>query len=281
MAAAAVTTAPATAPFPMSVPGQLRDPKVESLKAMFPDLESDILEAFLASNNGDVEMTVSQILDVNVDAGATQAALDESVARALQAEMDGEVARAVHADIQQELSAQRQQEQPAVRASAAMEKAATATKSLFARATRSLSARARGPSHATRLLEVPSERADNDVTLDWTPLAVPAYTPPTAPAQPAAVADPVPAQPATVATVLTEVASPPTSDRYSARLSRARTANQLSQRSTGTRPVDAPMATLAPLTAPMATLAPLTALPSPPVAPTAAPVNAVPIGDLI
>lgn len=278
-----LATAPATAPMfslpPLQAPPALADPKVEQLRGMFPELDAEILESMLSFYAGDVEAAAMAILDVpGEDPAQQQQDVDESVARALQAEMDHEVARSVNAELQKELAAEaeaKRQQEPAVRAAKAVENAAGRAKSFLQRA---LSKKGANSSHGTRLLDGAADVSDgNGAAFDFTPLSVPAYV---APAMPAAQVQPyaVPYSEATdaaatttaapPATLMSEVSSDRSSDRYSARLQRARTAN-LSRSSivTGGSPAVGTSPSATPPDTPLA--APLTATPH------------VPVGELI
>ena len=226
-----MATAPATAYLqtPLQAPPPLQDPKLEQLRAMFPEIEADCLEAMLSFHAGDVEAAVMAILDVPADAPPSQEDADASVARAMQTEIDEELARAVQKQMEDEDAARRQQE-PGVRAAAAVESAAAKAKALMQRAMRPLSARGRSGTHATRLLDAPE--ASDSANFDFSPLQLPTYTPPAAMAPPAepAAADATQAEPSLDLSSEPSSASPG-GDRYSARLGRARAANQLSQRS--------------------------------------------------
>lgn len=222
---------------------RLADPKVEQLKAMFPEIDRDVLEAFLASHQGDVERAVAAILDVPADAPTTQQDLDEVVARALQQEMDAEVARGVQQQMNAEEEARRAQD-PTVRAAAAVEKAGTMAKSLLQRAVRPLSARSRGTTHSVRLLDAPMDSSGVSPSFDFTPISLPAYAPPPAQAQPLpdALPDISDAVPISAFTPDVAPAGADPSARYSARLDRARSANQLRARQASSAGGESPAA---------------------------------------
>merc|ERR1719399_2302536 len=223
---------------PVASSQRLADPKLEQLKQMFPEIEMDVLTVMLSFHNGNVEETVAAILDAGPPeaSAATQEDLDAVVARGLQEEMDAEVARSVHAEMQAEDEARRAQD-PTVRAAVAVEKAGTmamkGAQSLLQRPIRPLSAR-KSTTHAVRLLDAPADDSGASAAFDFTPLQLPAYTPnyaPPASQAPASQAQPAPdisdddpfAQP--------EPATEPSNvSRYSARLDRARSANQLRAR---------------------------------------------------
>lgn len=222
---------------PTAVAAPLADPKVDQLKAMFPDIEADVLEAFLASNQGDVERTCMAILDVPTEEAPAQQDLDASMARALQQEIDAEVARSVAAELTQELNAEeaaRRAQEPGARAAAAVDRAVgqagTQMKALFQRAVRPLSARGRaaGSTHAVRLLDSPAD--SSAVESDFAPLQLPAFAPPPMQAQPAADAVPDISDAGVAPLTMPAPAGVPSAARYNSRLDRARSANQLRAR---------------------------------------------------
>jgi len=186
---------------------QLADPKVDTMKQMFPDIESDVLAQLLACNNNNVEAAVSILLDNS----STPQDNDEQVARSIQQEQDEEVARSVHRSLQDELRLQedrrrQQQALPAV-AARAMTSASTSARALLqrVRAGSTNQQRRETSTHAARLLDEPIE----SVAYDMSPLAAD-YAPPS---------------------IMTHGEAPlatsdATSTRYSARLDRARNANR-------------------------------------------------------
>lgn len=272
---------------------------VVALKAVFPDIENDVLEAMLA-HHGNMERVVEALLDESTgevpgsDPTAAEIA-DEDLARQVQEGLDSEVAAA----LQQELNAERQAVQtprPTTSPQLAerMAAATAGTKRFFQpllqRASRQLSAKTTRSGQAERLLD-DAAVASSDANQ---PLASPMYSPPYA-AQPylapaAPLMPPTPAPPMPPPTSSTRagadeppaaagsspglIATPPPS-RYTSRVERARLANRTSSaaRASSASPptsFDSPLpSTLAPLCAPPAAAAP--------------PMHAtlVPVGELI
>lgn len=165
---------------------------METLRAMFPDLEQDILQAMLIGHDNDLERTIDALLDtgsrpppasnaiesapVNLppqDLQEAQMAADELEARRLQEMLDQEVAHEVHRELSAAQAAELAAEQERRRANSieartasaaktaasAAASAAKSTKNLFARASsaatgaaRPLSARMRAGERSARLL---------------------------------------------------------------------------------------------------------------------------------
>jgi len=231
------------------MPPTPHDPKVETLRAMFPDIDADVLASMLAFSNGSVEDACAAILDVAPAVEDTDAAM----ARVLQQELDAEVARSVQDDLNKVAEAERAAalaKDPTVRAAKAVESAASSTLSMLkkasARTLTAVGARKAAPSstHGVRLLEASTGDERSDVAFNFSPLQVPDYVP-TALSVPEPPAVQAPAQsslvdvsdaaewgPATTTPATTDSASTISAgDRYSSRLDRARRSNAASNRS--------------------------------------------------
>ena len=229
---------PAAAP---AVSNDNESGKIEQLRAIFPDVEADVLAQLLSYNDHSVERVVSTMLEVSAE--QLQEEVDANVARRIQDEQDEEMAKAVHNSLQQELREEQErrkkQELPA-KAARAMTAASASAKALLQRVRPgSSTSRQTTYTHSAPLLESPLE------TYDMNPVQVPAgmtiYTPPLVS---------TPAEPRLNDAVDTSFVMPTvdTGDRYSSRLDRARSANKMRSR-TATGSPTADKAPLAPLVA--------------------------------
>ena len=144
---------------------------MESLRAMFPDLDPDILQAMFVGHDNDLERTIDALLDVggpqpapaNIPAAnstpvnlpaaelnESQVAADMMEAMRLQEMLDEEVAHEVQRELTAEQAAEQAAEQERRRANSVEARTAAAAKSaasaaaLAARSTKSLLARATG-----------------------------------------------------------------------------------------------------------------------------------------
>lgn len=203
--------APPTAPDTAS-------PELEALRAMWPDVETEVLADLLAFHKD-----VDKVVDMLLDADASD---DVELARRLQTEQDAEVATALHASLQAELQAEAASEAEAKRQQELPQAAARVMNSASTRAKNFLLQRRRNrPSetstHEVRLLDAPLESGTTPATYDMTPLQVPAYVPPAAPSE----ATHPPVTDATPPRTTTEAAL------YNSRLDRARSANRVRQQS--------------------------------------------------
>lgn len=208
------------------------DAHVEMLKAMFPDVEADVLMQMLSYHNGDVERVINTMLDTTADVTQEEDA-DAEIARQIQASQDEEMAKAIAASFDAE-DDRRRRNDPTVRAANATASAASATVKVVTDASKAFLAkvtpagrRAAGlstttsTSHGVRLLDSPL--VAGNLPYDMSPLSVPTYAPP---ATPVYVAPP-PTDP--IPDVSDEPGPPaPTepNNRYSSRMDRARAANR-------------------------------------------------------
>ena len=289
-------TMPAHAPAHHSQTPTLNDPKVETLRQMFPEIEADVLASMLAFHQGSIEDAAVAILDVPNEAPTIEDT-DAAMARALQEQMDIEVARTVQNDLDEEAkaaaaaAAAAHAREPTVRAAKAVESAASSTLSMLKKANplAMLSGKRMGSSsntHGTRLLDSAADPSDSP--LNFTPLQVPDFVPSAFSAPAPHAAQSVPAAPATPSaaempdlsdqtewgTAPLSAPTPPnpphSSDstapgaRYSSRVDRARAANYAANRIASTSSITSSPAPTAPLAAPAAPAAPF-----------------VPVGELI
>lgn len=233
---------PATAPWPSSAV----DPMVESLQSMFPAIDAEVLSILLENFDGDIERCVSALLDSSADDGAdharaTQLEIDAEMAMRAQEEVDAELAGELARQMVQEAERRKQQE-PASRAAAAVSGSAKTAASLLARV-RSAGRRNRSD-HSIRLLGTSSDEA---AASDTAPEALwesqtPLYAPPFVPSPPDEVAV-APPPPPTMAP--TSQGGQEGTQRYTARVDRARAANQAKQVRAGE--ISPPTALLVPL----------------------------------
>lgn len=206
----------------------LADPRLETLAAMFPEIEKEVLALMLSHHRGNIEAAVSSILDVSAVPSETVQEQDAMMARALQQEQDEQVARAINESLQQELKDEAARQLPA-RAERAISQVATkgtaSVKSLLQRlsAGKAGSSRATSTStHAVRLLQTTDEPHGG---YDTTPLSMPLTSPLSSEYAPPLVATPA-ASPAPI----TSSNSPMDAGaRYSSRMERARSANSARQ----------------------------------------------------
>lgn len=163
-------------------PIALNDPKVEQLKAMFPEIDADVLASMLAFSNGNIEEACAAILDVAP--APTVEDSDAAMARAVQQELDAEVARAVQNDLDEAAKAERAAalaKDPTVRAAKAVSAGASSTLSMLkkasARTLTAVGARKAAPSstHGVRLLDASAE--PDGGSFNFSPLQVPDYVP--------------------------------------------------------------------------------------------------------
>ena len=167
---------------------------VDSLRAIFPDLEADILAQILSAHGGDVERAIESLLESDPASGPgneggpnvnVAEASDEALARQLQEEMDRDVAQTVQQEIQAELTAEERAKRAASlegKTVAAVEKAAVGAKKALFRGLGAmgvtkpmLSARSQ-KTHGTRLLDADSAADEAYAGMD--PISSPLYTPP-------------------------------------------------------------------------------------------------------
>jgi len=192
--------------------------ELDSLVAIFPAIERDVLAAVLEYHNGNMESAVGSLLELSSSEGVqggedAQLELDAQLAHRAQLEMDEEAARALAQQLEAEsrMVSSRTATATSVAASTAASTAASGARSLLARVR---SAGRRGRTEGTvRLLD--SEEIDSSAPLvDTSPLD-PTYSPPQIPA----VQPPVPGSPPSTMPI---DAAPV---QYSSRVDRARAAN--------------------------------------------------------
>lgn len=212
----------------------------DNLKAMFPDIEAEVLSAVLAHHDGDIARAVSALLDFSAPPDEASLEVDQQeqdakMARCIQQELDAEVARAVQASLEQELQAEaeraRERQLPAVAAKTVS--SATERAKAFLQRVRPGASASQQSTHAARLLDAPLDAA----TYDMSPLAA-TYAPPSITAAPT----PTPTPPVAGGGSPLEPTTNPS--RYSSRMDRARSANRNRMR---TSPPAEAHATLAPL----------------------------------
>lgn len=193
--------------------------KVEQLKSVFPEVEADVIVQLLAFHDNNAEQVVELLLDVGItDVSACD--LDETTARSLQLDQDEQAARALAASITKEL-ADEAKSQAHARTVGAVGAASTRAKKFLLQRVRP----GRSQQTSVRLLDTPPDVTDGDEapSYDMTPLAVPAYEPPT---------------PVAAALAITSAADAPSAGRstteqalYNSRLDRARSANRVRSQS--------------------------------------------------
>lgn len=202
-----------TTPTNFAAPNPIADANTAALKAIFAEVELDVLADLLAFHGNDVDKVVDMLLESSPAAADDN---DAEVARRFQQEQDEAVAKAVHASLQAEMKAEdeaKRQREPAVVAARTVGAASMrAKKFLMQRASRKSTA----ASHEALLLEAPLEAPAYDMTPLQAP-AAPAYTPPPVTTPSAA----------SVATNDVTPAAAPAAALYSARMDRARSANRV------------------------------------------------------
>jgi len=178
------------APITMPPLAPLADPKVEALKAMFPDIEADVLAQLLSFNDGDVERAIETLLETTaapaesgVTTAAAQVEFDEHLAREVQMELDNAVAQAVQQELTAEMRAEEERRRQNELSTRAMNSASAASKRLIesAKAAKSsfmrpLSARTK-KDHGARLLDGGEGPSDAEPMSTVSPLS-PLYLPP-------------------------------------------------------------------------------------------------------
>lgn len=257
-----------------------------SLKAVFPDIEDDVLSMML-EHHGSVERVVEALLDEGVgdvppDA-TTPGVTDEDMAHALQQELDEEVAQA----LQRELDAERQRAASSAAptttpiAAVAAERvaaAASGTKRLGSWLNARLNAKTNRGGHSERLLDISAVPSEVNQPLA-SPLSSPSavvpqqYSAPSAPMMQAttsstrAAAEESSGMPDSSVSIGATTPQTHTASRYTSRVERARQANSARLSSASfERPLPS---ALAPLVASPAAVA------------AGAPAALVPVGELI
>lgn len=189
--------------------------KSEQLRAIFPEVEAEVLTQLLAFHDNNVEQVVDLLLDVGVT-DASEERADAEMARSIQQEQDEQMARAIAASMTQETPAGSSAN--AANATNAASEANRATSRVVSiaslRAKKFLMQRMRGRSQTStsaRLLDASDEADKFDTAPLQVPLAVPSYAPP-------AVTTEAPSE---AGRSTTEAAL------YNARLDRARSANRV------------------------------------------------------
>lgn len=212
----------------------------------------DTLSLVLGHHSGDVQAAVAALLDSSAVAPDDGASADADMARRIQLDQDEEMAKAVQASLEEEARVaeeRRKQADPIVQASKAVNSGVAQAKAFMQRV--ALGRKPPAEVHGARLLDAPLEISSDD----FRPIAN--YAPPT-------VADlmnaaPQPPPPPVVNPAMVDVSddapplmAPPapqadamTTNRYSSRVDRARSAN----RARVSSPPAPMMATLVPLDA--------------------------------
>ena len=220
------------------------DDGLKSLHSMFPEIEHETLSELLAHHNGNVERVVDTMVEACRHADqmaraiaasiegcrhdASDTSTDAEIARTMQVAMDREAAEIISQSTDQEagrarLEARTVQSVPSLRA-------VNACNSLISKMRRRMAVDGRSTSktHGARLLDsVPLEINEENFRPLVASVGSPVYTPPLLPA-PAASQLLIDAtdEPAAAPPGLPPTKESATSDRYSARVHRARNANR-------------------------------------------------------
>jgi len=191
------------------------NPAVETLSAMFPDIEAETLEALLAFHQGDLERTCISLLDPDAVDTVAQEDLDLAVARQAQEEIDRAAITEAQRAVAAELTAEEQAEEARRKERALSNRTMVAVSKLVDRV--KSAGRRRDGTQRVGLLDG-SGTSDEPVLSPLQPAYEADYSPPVVlPAAPQAT------EPTSTAPLTAHDSSP---DQYNARLSRARTANR-------------------------------------------------------
>lgn len=240
------------------------------LKAMFPDIEADVLSQMLSFSGGEVERAIETLLETSAAPGTSesltaqaQAEADERLARQVQMELDGAVAQAVQEELSAEMRAEEERRRQNELSTRAMNSASAASKRLIesAKAARSsfmrpLSARTK-KDHGTRLLDGGEGTSDSEPLSSVSPLS-PLYLPPPPQYQPnitpvdtsstrdySAPLSLPPAPPVVTPLDSSSLRPLPTAqsseEKYTSRVDRARAANRASGRLSSATPQERPV----------------------------------------
>jgi len=227
--------------------------KAEQLKAVFPDVELDVLTQLLAFHDNDMEAVIDLLLDVGIVSNGPDGGVgvdgisDAEMARHMQQETDEQIARALDESIQHELAAQVARAAGEVKATQPTPAATRTVSNASLRARKFLMQRMR-PSRSqiasttTRLLDpadTPSAAGAGEGSYDLTPLQDSSYTPPAMATDASTSSDEGSAR---VAPQLSTTAAA----LYNSRLDRARSSNRVRRADSG-RLAQQPSAQLAPL----------------------------------
>lgn len=212
--------------------------QIETLQAVFPALDRDLLGQFLAYHAGNVEAVVIELLDC----GATS----DLNADDHQLKDDEEMARALHTELQRELMAEEEQRATPPPTPAANQMPTTLRKMSSTARARSLLRRVRsrvGTSTSTRsppLLDSPLlvDQSSAESEYDMTPIMGAEYSPPLITPE---TVEPSIEAPSPTSDERRASASADNSNVYRSRMERARSANRTRLRSQSSEATTAPL----------------------------------------